>query len=61
MRRIHNLVETIPVKMKMRRNLVFYKDADKPCPFCGQMHLPVTQTVIPKSFGFIIRLTPKWS
>ena len=25
------------------------------------MHLPVTQTVIPKSFGFIIRLTPKWS
>ena len=39
--------------------LSVYKDADKPCPFCGQMHLPITQTVIPKSFGFIIRLTPK--
>ena len=38
-----------------------YEDADKPCPFCGQMHLPITKTVVPKSFGFIIRLTPKQS
>ena len=38
-----------------------YKDADKPCPFCGEMHLPITKTVIPKSFGFIIRLTPNQS
>ena len=36
-------------------------DADKPCPFCGEMHVPITKTIIPKPFGFIIRLTPKQS
>ena len=25
------------------------------------MYLPITKTVIPKSFGFIIRMTPKQS
>ena len=45
----------------MKEDISSGYDMDKPCPFCGEMHVSITKTVIPKSFGFIVRLTSKQS